>query len=330
MRFKLLLLATGLILFGTKAWAVSESDILVNVIPSNPAPYEEVSITLNSYAVNLDTVLITWFLNGKNASSGIGKKLFSLKAPGAGGEAVVIASLSFPEGEIETRIVIKPSVMSLLYEATDSYVPPFYRGKALPSAGSEIKVVAMPEIPDSALGSKESLRRYLDPKNMIYAWKKDYSNEMGSSGYGKNYFLYINDYLDASNNISVTAGTVDQKYSSEASLDIGVAQPKILFYKNDNTLGTIWENALGNPHRIQETEIVAAAPYFISPKEIQNPRLIWNWSINDNILNILGFRKNIMPLEAQSGVSGTSNLKLQIENKDKIFQTASKEINIEF
>jgi hypothetical protein len=37
-----------------------------------------------------------------------------------------------------------------------------------------------------------------------------------------------------------------------------------------------------------------------------------------------------MPVQAQSGVSGTSTLKLEIRNQDKIFETASKTINIEF
>ena len=37
-----------------------------------------------------------------------------------------------------------------------------------------------------------------------------------------------------------------------------------------------------------------------------------------------------MPLQVEAGTRGTSKLKLEIENKDKIFQTTSKEINIEF
>jgi len=212
--------------------------------------------------------------------------------------------------------------MVLLWQANDSYVPPFYKGKALPVADSEIKVVAMPEIKnDSSNVSSE---------NMTYAWKKDYTNNVDGSGYGKNFFLYTNDYLDDSNNVSVTASTVDQKYSSDASINIGMTQPKILFYKNDNSLGTIWNNALTDPHKIQGSEIINAVPYFISPKEIQNPRLVWNWFINDNPVTVPIFRKNLMPLQVQSGVSGTSQLRLEIENQDKIFQTTSSEISIEF
>ena len=318
MKLRFFLLFAVLFMFRTTAFAVSSSSILVNIIPENPAPYEDVNITLNSYANNLDSVLITWSLNGKNVLAGIGKKLFFLKAPAAGEETVVVAVISLPDGNIEKRLIIRPSVMVLLWQANDSYVPPFYKGKAMPTADSEVKVVAMPEVNGA------------NSKNMTYVWKKDYSNDQEASGYGKNFFLYINDYLEDSNTISVTASTLDQNYSSEASINIGTAEPKILFYKNDNMLGTIWEKALANPHKIQSEEIVEASPYFISPKEIQNPRLIWSWFINDSLVNIQGFKKNLMPLRTESGIFGTSRLRLEIENRDKIFQTAEKGINIEF
>jgi len=302
--------------------AASSSSILVNMTPENPAPYEDINIVLSSYADNLDSVLITWSLDGKNAFSGIGKKSFSLKAPAAGSETTVLAVLSLPAGNIETKMTIRPSIMVLLWQANDSYLPPFYKGKALPTPDSGVKVVAMPEIRNSG-------KKLISSANMIYNWKKDYTNDQGASGYGKNFFTYVNDYLDNSNNISVMVSTTDGQNSANASIDIGTTQPKILFYKNNN-MGTVWEKTLTNPHKIQGDEIVVAIPYFISPKEIQNPRLIWNWFINDNLVNVSGFRKNFMPLKVQEGVSGTSKLRLDIENKDKIFQNTSKEINIEF
>jgi hypothetical protein len=296
----------------------SNSGILVDIAPSSPAPYENTSITLKSYENNLDSVLISWSVNGKTVASGIGKKSFSTTAPAAGGETSIIATISLSDGAIETKITLKPSVMVLLWQANDSYVPPFYRGKALPTPDSEVKVVAMPEV------------KNVSPQNMTYYWKKDYTNNVDGSGYGKNSFLYINDYLEDSNNISVTASTVDQNYSTDASIDIGTTQPKILFYKNDNLLGTIWEKILPDPYKIQEQGIVEAVPYFISPKEIRNPTLVWSWFINDSLVNLTSFKKNLMPLQVGAGTHGTSKLRLNIENKDKIFQTTSKEINIEF
>lgn len=324
LRFLLLSFIT-LIILGTflplKVRATS-IDIFVNITPENPDPGENVNITLKSYVNNLDIVLISWSVNGKKVSSGIGQKSFSITAPRAGEETNVIATTSLPDGAVDTKIIIKPLVMVLLYQAMDSYIPPFYKGKALPSPDSKVKIVALPEI--------KSGSNLVDPKNMTYFWKKDYNNNQDDSGYGKNSFTYINDYLENSNNIEVTAGTTDQKYSSTGSINVGMTEPKIIFYKNDAKLGTIWEQALSDGYKIIGDEIIEAAPYFISPNDIRIPTLTWDWFINDETVNAPIYRKNTLPLKAQAGTSGTSKIRLEINNKYKIFENTVKEINVSF
>jgi hypothetical protein len=325
LKLSLLCLITTLLFFGSfvlKANAISSADILVSISPQNPAPNENVNITIKSYAYDLNSVLISWSLNGKTMSSGIGKKSFSFTTGKAGEEMSVIANASLPDGVVSTKITIKPSIMVLLWQANDSYVPPFYKGKALPTSSSEVKVVAMPEIRSSS--------GYVSAQNMVYSWKKDYTNNVDGSGYGKDSFLFVNDYLEDSNNISVTVSTIDQKNSSDASITIGTAEPKILFYKNDSNIGTIWEKMLTNPYKMQNREIVEAVPYFISPKELRNPTLVWSWFINDNRVTSTSLNKNLMPLEVKTGTHGTSKLRLNITNTDKILQAEDKEINIEF
>ena len=327
-RFLLLNLSAGflaIIILGTfllfKA-EVAFANILVNMTPENPAPGESVEITLKSYTYNLDSVLISWSLNDKKISSGIGQKSFSLKAPNDGEETSVIATASLPDGAAEKKIIIRPAAMVLLWQAQDSWTPPFYKGKALPSPDSLVKVIALPEI---GSGSNK-----VNPKNMTYFWKKDYNNSQDASGYGKNSFSFVNDYLEDSNNISVTASTVDQKYSSAASVDIGMTNPKIIFYKNDARLGTIWELALPDGHKILGNEVVEAAPYFISPSNLRIPTLTWDWFVNNQSVNPPIYRKNTMPLRTQTGISGTSRIKLEINNIDKIFISATKEISVSF
>jgi len=305
-----------------KVEAVSSSSILVKMSPENPNPGENTTITLSSYSTNLDSVSISWSVDGKTVSSDVGKKSFSVTAPEAGREMNIVATIALPDGDIDTKIIIRPAVMVLLWQADDSYVPPFYKGKAMPTADSEIRVVAIPEVKS---GSK-----MIDPKNMVYAWKKDYTNNPNGSGYGKNFFIYSSDYLEDQNNIGVTASTTDQAYSSQKSISISTQQPKIIFYKKDDKLGTLWEQALSDGHQIIDTEILEASPYFISPKDIRIPSLVFNWFINDNMVAASNFRKNLMPLAVQPGVSGTSTIKLKISNNYKIFENASKEINVDF
>jgi hypothetical protein len=322
-KFLALYLSTSLITFSLfgfisipKANAASINSLIIDVAPENPSPYEDTTITLSSYVNNLDSVLITWSLNGKKVSSGIGKKTFTTKAGALGSTSTVVVNVSLPEGSLEKKIIIKPNVMVLLFQANDSYVPPFYRGKALPAPDSDIKVVAMPEVSN--------------PKNMTFAWQKDYTNNPDGSGYGKNFFIYTNDYLESGNIVSVTASTIDQQNSFQASINIPNTNPKLVFYKNDPKMGTMYQFALPDPHTITEPEIVEAVPYFIAPKQLDHPRLIWNWFINDNAVPVPMWSKNLMPLKVVNGTHGVSTLKLQIDNKDRIFQTVDKEITIKF
>lgn len=297
-------------------------DIIVDISPQNPAPGETVIINLNSYTVDVNSSKIDWVVNGKNILSGIGKKTYSVVAPAAGSKIDINITVVSGLNIIKTNLVIKPTITVMLWEADDSYVPPFYKGKALPVADSKIRVVVMPEIKTSS--------GYINPKNMTYSWRQDYTNDQEASGYGKNSFSYISDYLDTSNLIEVSASTTDQAYTTSGSLNIGTYQPKLVFYLNDENIGTRFERSLGSEHTIKDKAILFAAPYFIAPKDIRNPRLVWYWSINGQTIPTEILRKNLLPIQARGGVSGTSLVKLEIENLDKIFQTASGAININF
>ena len=318
----LCLLMIGGLIFTSQAFALSPSSISVNIAPPNPAPGENVNITLSSFSANLDSVTISWFVNGKSALSGIGKKSFSVSAGLAGSSTQVLAKILLPDGEINKNIVIRPSAMVLLWQANDSYVPPFYKGKALLSEESDVKIVAMPEVKIGGV--------MVSPKNMTYSWKKNYTNMPEGSGYGKNAFTFSTDYLEDTNNISVVAETIDQSYSSEGSINTITTSPQISFYKNDPEIGIIWERALPDTHRIQGDEVVVATPYFFSPKDLRRPEVIFSWFINDIMINRPSFQKNLMPLRVEMGTSGTSKLKVQVESTDKLTGTVIKEINVEF
>jgi hypothetical protein len=302
---------------------VSPNSISVDVLPSNPAPGENTTILLSSYGTNLDSVSISWFVGGKKISSGVGMRSFSTQAPNAGSETNVRAVLSLPDGEIQKNIVIRPNIIVLLWQAKDSYVPPFYKGKAMPTAESEIKVVAMPEIKKGG--------GMINSKDLLYYWKLNYTNDSANSGYAKNSFTYINDYLENSENVAVSVSTVDGQYSSEANLNITPSFPRILFYKKDVNLGIVWDQILNNGYKIVDTETIAAEPYFISPKERWSPSLVWNWYINGNLTNnTLPYQENLMPLKVEGGISGTSTLRLDIENKNNFMGKATNEISLEF
>ena len=308
--------------FAPKARASSPSDVSITVSPENPAPNQNTTITLTSYVDDLSGISISWSVNGKSSLSGIGQTSFSLTAPALGQTTTVVATLALSDGDLNETIKIKPSIMTLLWQADDSYVPPFYEGKALPSGESEVKVVAIPEI--------KSGSGLVDPKTMLYSWNLDGTNDSNNSGYCKNYYTYVGDYLDASDSVDVIASTLDQQDSTEASIDVATTSPKIDFYKNDPILGTIWEQALTDGYTVTGNDIIQAAPYFISPQNIKVPFLTFTWSINNQEIPVPSYTKNMLPLAIQSGSSGASQISVEVDNSHSLVNTAQKEISVEF
>jgi hypothetical protein len=151
-----------------------------------------------------------------------------------------------------------------------------------------------------------------------------------SSGYGKNYFTFVSDYLETSNTITAKADSVDQKYSSSASIDLSMSKPKILFYRRDKKLGTLWNRSVEDGYKVTGNEVLQAAPYFLSPKELFHPNLIFNWFINDYQIPVAEINKDLIPLKVQAGTSGTSSVKLKVENLGKIFESAEKTVSLKF
>ena len=319
----LIFLGIVLVFFPFKARAASADDVSIDMSPENPTPNENTTVTLSSYTYDLNSVLISWSIDGKKISSGIGQKTFSLNAPASlGKEESVIATISLPDGDLKETISIEPSIMTMLWQANDSYVPPFYEGKALPSAASEIKIVAMPEIKDGS--------SLVDPKNMTYSWQLNETNDEDNSGYGKNYYTYVSDYLDGLDNTTVTVQTLDQKYSTSGSLDVKTIDPKIDFYINDPSLGTLWEQALSDGYTVVGNQTIQAAPYFISPKDLHIPVLTFSWSVNDQPVSVPVYTENLFPVIAQVGTSGTSKISLEVDNVHSLTDTVSKDLNVQF
>src|SRR3989338_993377 len=120
---------------GTLAYAQSDNSMFVRSSPEAPGAFEETTLSLVSYSFNLDTSQISWTLDGKAALSGSGKKSFTFTTKNVGSTSTIDIKVTPAGGEaLNQRVVVRPANVDLLWQATDSYVPPFYRGKAMSSS----------------------------------------------------------------------------------------------------------------------------------------------------------------------------------------------------
>ncbi len=280
MRIKILLslvLTLGVLyvsnsIFAENEIVLQESDISTSIVPNNPKPYEDVTVTLTSYSTDLNKAMIKW-QNGANiVLSGYGKTSYSFKALGPNSITILDISIGDPDAinEITKRIVITPSEVELVWEGIDSYTPPFYRGKSFPSGESMIKVVAIPNT--STIKQNKG--------SVTYNWKSNDNSVQSASGYNKDSYVFKNSELNDGEKITVNAQSLDGKYSATNTIKIPITKPEVIFYKKSPTDGVLYNQAIINDSFISEEEVsLVAEPYGLAIKGNEN-NFNYSWKIN--------------------------------------------------
>jgi hypothetical protein len=211
--------------------------------------------------------------------------------------------------------------MDLLWEATNSYVPPFYKGKALFAREGEIKVTA---IPFMAFNNGQ-----VSPNTLSYTWEKDGNGDVKASGFGKTYFTYKNSFLDKTNEIRATISDINTNVRLNKSIFITPIEPKIVLYKKTKEEILFNKSIENNFYLNQEGDTFIALPYFFSPKNINSSDIKISWFVNgEQILNTIG--KNELFVKPAEGKSGEANIRVIIENLSTLFQTKEKRVTVNF
>lgn len=287
--------------------------VSVSAEPALPAPREKVVLTLTSYAVNLDTASISWSVNGTPALSGKGVKSFSFFAGEAGEAARVSVSVAPTGGQASIQsITLTPGEVDLVWEAVGSYAPPFYRGKALPSSESEIRVIALPNMKSG--GTR------LKAENLVYRWKRNQKTELGSSGYAKNSLSFKGGYEETLDRVEVTATTQDGAVGARGGAAIAISAPLIVFYEDRPLEGIHYEEALPARFTLGNEEMkVVAEPYFFSSRE--KDALPFEWRMNGKRTEGNEEDKSSITLRTPVGGSGIAALFLSIVHPSKLMQS---------
>jgi hypothetical protein len=296
---------------------VQSGDIVLSINPSYPKANEEVTASVSTYTIDLSNARISWVLNGSTALEGMGKKSFSFKVGDSGFETTLEVKIETINGStINKKITISPSDIDLLWEANNSYVPPFYKGKTLLATEGKVKVVAIPSTQNLA--------------GFNYKWKQDNKNQQDSSGYEKNYYTYRNSFLEDNNTVEVAVSDLFGNNIGINKISIIPGIPKIIFYGKDQNLGIKWENAIGDGFTInRDGDTLVAEPYFFSSEDLNSGNLTFDWSLNGE-KTLIPNLKNTFSLKPEDNKSGNAIIKIVINNTKTLFQSMSKEINVNF
>jgi hypothetical protein len=323
MKSRILILIFALTFAFSVQAEIRNTDISLDIFPENPSPNQNINATLNSYSIDLNKADIIWSVNSKIIKEAVGGKTFSFNAEALGSSTLLEAHIRTSDGQnILKNMTISPTELDLLWEAYDSYTPPFYKGKAMVSEEGTFKVVAMPNM--------NTERGKTTVGNLSYDWILDNTPQQIESGWGKNYLLVKNSYLDNGNTAEVAVSDAFSSANTSGLINLKTSKPKIIFYKNNPRQGTIYEQAINDTYNMSESgAILVAEPYFFSIKNINSKEFEFNWFLNNTQTQTQN-PKNFLSIRPTNGQKGSAKIKVNINNSKTLFQSLEKELNIIF
>jgi hypothetical protein len=294
----------------------SSGDMIATISPLFPGPNTSVKINIRSMNADLSTSQITWDLNGKTVQKGQAKTDFVFMTGEIGKKITLVITAQEEGGQtIKKTISMIPAAVDLMWEA-DTYTPPLYRGKALPSTDSNIRVYALPNFV-SENGVK------IDPKNLNYKWRENSSDAAQFSGFGKQTMTTTGAIPMGKSSISVAVTSSDGSIRAESYLDIPSVSPFIAFYNENPLEGTSYDTGNVTTLDLRGTEAtIRAEPFYFSTEDKQNSQT-YSWTLNGSPTTPDSENPQLITLRKESqDIVGKATVGLSIKSLDKLFQEA--------
>jgi len=286
--------------------------------PANPGPFEQVTVALTSYDTDLRRATISWYLGGTKKTSGIGVSSYSFQAGEVGRVMSVRAVIETIEGGyIEKTLQWVPGNAIVLWSA-DTYTPSLYRGKALASPDSTIKLVAFPSLYSNS-GTK------YDPAKLVYTWTMDDKKDSIQTGTGNSSATYTLSTLPGDTEFTVDIASVDNTAHVQKKVTISTYSPLVALYEERSLEGTHYASRLTDTFSMKGVEnTVRAEPFFIV-NPISNA--IFAWALNNQAYATGAATRALRTGTTQSG---TAQLNVLVSKPDSSVQQAKASFTVQF
>lgn len=294
------------------------------VSPQTPGPNTQVTIEVDGVGSFVGDSTITWSQDGKVASKGVGQRNFTFTTGALGSQTHIhVVVQSTTEGTLTNDWVFIPSAVNLVWEA-DTSVPPFYKGKALYSGGSDIKVVAFPSIVVNGKNFAAS--------SLSFQWTLDGDPLPSQSGLGKNSLTFTGSQLQNEEDVSVDVYYGASKVG-QGSITIPATTPELLLYDKDPLRGLLLDTALPAGISLSTNEFtVQVVPYYFAKSSLKSGSLTYAWTLNGNDTSGPDANQGTLTLRQAGSGTGAAVLGVSLQNNDsdKFVQAANTALRIIF
>ncbi len=289
------------------------------ITPENPGSNELVKIRVESFTSDLNSKEITWSLNDKIQKKAVGDKNFEFTTGPLGS----VSKITFSTNTITKSVTLRPVDLFITWQ-TNTYTPPFYKGKAVYTNQSSIQFVALPMF----VGSNG---KTIDPKNLIYKWTRDDSVLNNESGYGKQVLSTSGGTLAKPILINLEVTSADGLLKAKREIEVEGNLPRIIFYENHPLYGITYRNALPDIFTLTSKEIsLVAAPYFFDISGKLDSNLSYVWKMNGEVIENQENPSTLTLRRPEGSAGGKANISLMTSHLAKIIQFTNKSLDINF
>jgi hypothetical protein len=300
--------------------ALAAGPISAITTPNAPGPDMPTTIRLQSYIVDVRASFIVWVVNGERVQEGVGSVEYKFTTGSLGSESRIEALITAPDGATSKEsVTIRPALVDILWQA-DTFVPPFYKGKAMPTHGSAIRAVALPQFGQSADVSKTA----------FFKWSRDLSRGLGE-GTGLSMVNTDATWARATMQLGVEVRSQDGSYKAARAVPILSAEPQVQFYEDSPVFGVRFEKALSGIVKSSEAEFhLHAVPYFFSSTDRLYNKLLYKWYVDNQLVRTAGgINDDITILNTETG-SKDHRVLLVLQNSAHVTQKTGGDVGISF
>jgi hypothetical protein len=289
-------------------------EISVALEPAFAQPHTQVIARLNDYAAEVDGATIDWQINGVARNELRNQRSVTFMSGEAGSETRLVVRLTLPGGAVRTAsAAVVPRYLDIIVEP-QSYVPPFYRGRPLPSAGSTVNLTAL--IDGGAVS----------PAGLSYLWRVNNETLLGGATRGRNKVSFTMPLGGAIVSLEVRRAS-DGAILGRRVFELMSSEPVIVFYEVSPLYGLL-ELALQNFPLIGQSATVRAVPYYLDIETYNNPGLA-EWRINGVRTTNNGDNPYEATLSRAFGV-GIVSLDFHVRNLDQLLHGARGRLQVNF
>ena len=282
-----------------------ERTISLIVEPEFPAPGETVRMRIESYSIDLNRSDIVWRANGVAFASGGGRTEASIRAGKLGEQTLIdVIAMDTDRNIAKATAKIAPSDIDILWDA-DSYVPPFYKGRALAGTNATIHAFASVRFLDVAGNT-------VPESSIIYTWSRNGNVLASVSGRGKSRATITGPALFGTDTISVEAETVDRSHIARANERIPASDTILNLYENHPLFGVLYHRAIvGDVNTPESEQKVTAVPFFAHIDSPGDESLIYEWRVNNQTIEARADEPQTLTI-ATNDYSGPASVELTL------------------